>query len=86
MQSVSSVSISYDDNHYTTGTFNPIYHHIWDTVKKVTNKISCNSKDKLKAKIGRIDTAIWMHDLVANKMAGEKNQTAITQELCEQYE
>ena len=46
MQSVSSriwtgvaVSISYDDNHYTTGTFNLVY--VWQLIDKI-------SKQKLK--------------------------------------
>ena len=34
---------------------------------------------------GRVDTAIWMHFMDANKTDGEKALTAITQECCKQF-
>ena len=68
MQSVSSriwtrvaVSISYDDNHYTTGTSSQYCKWLNGTIWLMPGS-------------GHIDTAIWMHYMDANKTAGEETR------------
>ena len=53
----------------------------WTAIDQLSVICKSDLTNKMK-RSGRVETAVWMHHLDANKMAGEE---ATTQECCEQY-
>ena len=54
---------------------------------KLLNNIirKCTGGDKNRLSCGRVDTAIWMQYMDADKTDEEKSMTITTQEYCEQF-
>ena len=61
---------------------------VWTAINRLSIIWKSDLTDKMKRSFfqgsGRIDTAIWMHYMDANKTPGEEARPAITQECCEQ--